>query len=98
MIYDQDGAAKEVRPNLFLSMGLWHIFKHAQLALWKMASRSFFGPLFHHLFPGESFNQKPRHKFLTWILSALRLSYGKMRPFFVDAYAHRAYDIAAGAT
>lgn len=40
-----------------------------------MGARLFFGPLFHSMFPGQAFNPKPRHMFLTYLLSLVRLAY-----------------------
>lgn len=60
-------------------MGLWHVFKNAQLAIWKCCSQWLFGPLFHTLWPNSAVLQVPKHKFLTWLLSLLRLGYADIK-------------------
>lgn len=74
-MYDPDKRGDVLRQTQFLVLGLWHVFKSTQVAIWRYCSTWFFGPLFHTLFPNVKFPWSPRHKFLTWLLSLLRLSY-----------------------
>lgn len=73
-------------------MGLWHILKQLQLEVWKLGSRFLFGPLFHNLFPGQAFNVKPRHIFLTWIMSVVRLAHRQFSDQIVHTLQHYAMD------
>lgn len=65
-----------------VALGLWHIYKQAQLVVWSYCASFFFGPLFHALFPGQTFNWRPKHKWLTWMLSLVRLAWGHVKADF----------------
>lgn len=73
-------------------MGLWHIFKQLQLEIWKYGARLFFAPLFHRMFPGQKFNIRPKHMFLTWILSLVRVAYGQFKDGIEDLMINVALD------
>lgn len=94
-MYDPQSPMKTMRSWVFVTLGLWHIFRHAQLALWKLCEAWFSGPLFKFMFPGSKFNRTPRHKFLTWLLSLVRLNYKTLRTTLQNALENNAMDPAS---
>ena len=55
---ESDGAAMLRRYNSF-NLAWWHTFKYACLKVWKMFKDEVWAPLWHHLYPGHRFFEKP---------------------------------------
>ena len=58
-MYDKGDGGKRLRMYNGCGLAWWHTFKHACLRLWKVFSREIFAPLWHHLYPGHTFFEKP---------------------------------------
>jgi hypothetical protein len=71
-------------------LGVWHVFKQVQQVIWKSLAHWLFGPLFHTMFPNSKFPLKPRHKFLSWLLSLIRCLYPSIRPALQAALEEKA--------
>ena len=78
--YDTSGLGQEFRQTFGLTMGWWHCYKQANIAVWKFASAHFLGPMFHSLIPRHGFKKSPKLISIVTYFSYIRLAY----PTFKD--------------
>jgi hypothetical protein len=58
--YDASGGGQIFRSQVSVHLAWWHSLKHAAHVVWSSFRQDVFGPLFHHLFPGGMFYEKPQ--------------------------------------
>ena len=59
MCYDTSGGGEVFRGQVSVHLAWWHSLKHSAYVVWSSFRQDVFGPLFHHLFPGGMFYEKP---------------------------------------
>jgi hypothetical protein len=75
LAYDTSGGGKEFRKTFGLTMGWWHCYKQANIAVWKFACAHFLGPMFHALHPGSKLRASPKLITIASFFSWIRLAY-----------------------
>ena len=78
-MYDRSGIGSQWKDRVFISLGLWHTYKQANLKVYQKYALTVFGPFFHHLFPGTKFFPKPRLVQVVTTFTYIRLSYKRWR-------------------
>ena len=68
-----------------LHLGLWHNFKQAQLVIWRIGAQFLWGPLFHFLYPTSRVAEKPKHVFLSWLFTLIRLKLPELADTLTEA-------------
>ena len=71
--------ARPLKAWCHLSLGLWHVYKHAAISVYRLASSAFLGPLFHMFFPGQRYFLTPKLRFATYFFHLTRLAYPSFR-------------------
>ena len=79
-MYDRSGIGQQWKDRVFISLGLWHTYKQANLKVYQKYAFTVCGPFFHHLFPGTKFFPKPRLVQVVTMFTYIRLSYKRWRP------------------
>lgn len=78
-MYDRSGIGQQWKDRVFISLGLWHTYKQANLKVYQKYALTVCGPFFHHLFPGTKFFPKPRLVQVVTMFTYIRLSYKRWR-------------------
>ena len=78
-MYDSSGIGLRLKERVFVSLGLWHTYKQANLKIYLKYAPTVMAPLFHFLFPGTKFYPKPRLVQVVTMLTYIRLSYRSWR-------------------
>jgi hypothetical protein len=78
-MYDSSGIGLRLRQRVFVSLGLWHTYKQANLKIYQKYASTVMAPLFHFLFPGTKFYIKPRLVQVVTMFTYIRLSYRSWR-------------------
>jgi hypothetical protein len=87
VVYDADGRCDEWRKKVCVVLGLWHPYKQANLVIWKRFGRSFLARMFHTLFPGKLFFNKPKLRAIVGHFNVLRLAYKQIKKPLKEALA-----------
>jgi len=75
--YDTSDGGADFREHVSVNLAWWHTYKHACHVVWKFFSRDVFAPLFHHLFPGQHFYEKPKSlSVIVSLFQIVKLAYG----------------------
>ena len=67
MMYDKSDGGRNYRMHCGVQLGWWHTYKHVALKIWTTFAKTIWAPLFHHLYPGETFY--PSNKNFTHVLA-----------------------------
>ena len=76
-MYDNSDGGLKFRKYCGVSLGWWHTYKHVALTVWKTFAQTIWAPLFHFLYPGETFY--PKSKNLTHVLALYQCCMGAYR-------------------
>jgi hypothetical protein len=79
-VYDKCGIGRAFGNRVHVSLGLWHNYKQACLLVYRKFANWFFAPLFHELWPVDTFYPKAKIPQITTIFTYMRLSYPTWRP------------------
>ena len=64
---------------------MWHVYKHAATAVFRLAANAFMAPLFHLMFPGSPFYWTPKLRLVTFFFHVTRLAYPSVRDDLTEA-------------
>lgn len=84
ILYSFTGLAP-IRQDLFMCLGLWHTYAHANRLIWTEFRSTFLAPAWFTLFPDETLLFKPKLLQSTTFFLYLSLSYKVWRPSLVES-------------
>jgi hypothetical protein len=61
MMYDKSDGGLKFRKYCTVSLGWWHTYKHVALKIWDTFALTIWAPLFHFLYPGETFYRQSKN-------------------------------------
>ena len=67
-------------------LGFWHNYKELCLIIWKKGLQSFFGPLFHSLWPESSILFKPKLGHIEIFFTYISLAYDDEFKYDIDTF------------